>query len=204
MNPQVLFLLVIFGAVRALNPRLLVGVLLAVPLMGLEILDLLDVFATELAGLINVFWEVHLQMLLKPGLDSEDLVTGRAGMGYCILIMLPLVQIQCGLVPKIFVTWLTVEGCFLHVLGPYVCSEPLGVTKLMVAHWTLCGLGCNCLQQVTDILRMIVLAGVLPQTLTPINQQVVHSQGLLQIYAGGRLRYWLLWCDRLRYSGKGF
>ena len=63
MGLQILLLLIVFGAIGALNPGGSVGVELANVLMWFEVFDLLDHFLAELAGQILVFIQVHLHML---------------------------------------------------------------------------------------------------------------------------------------------
>ena len=69
--------------------------------MSSQIFDLLDVLATKLAGLINIFWQMNLLMLSELALKDKRFATLITYMHPGGLIMAPL-MINEGLVVSNF------------------------------------------------------------------------------------------------------
>ena len=170
--------------------------------MLLEILELLDLFATVLAGLILVLGKMRFFMLSKPGLNKENLIAGGALIGWCRGIMFPHVKIQGGLISKVGVTGSTMERCFFHVLGSEVCLQPACIAHFQFTHRALLIFSPHTLHHVADLFCLVLSAWVFPQTQAVIHNKMVHGQWFVQIQGRSCFRHWVSGSCCLRHSRK--
>ena len=135
--------------VRALHWRRLVGILGAVLLMSFHVFLFLTFLSAARKLTLQLPLHMLLFMLIEPAYWWKSLVAGLTPVSNrCHWVMSCLMQLQHIVITEELFTHRASEWSGGHVLGPYVCSEPLCVVALFVTNVTFLLLGHNCLQDV--------------------------------------------------------